>query len=156
MQGRVLPPPTGYAAWDIAPVVGGRGSAVLVAKHRILLREIVIGAPSNTFAVTRDFRSAALLSEARQVEAFPEFTALPRAASMGWVGLQDIGSDAAHLHLDIEADDVDEEVLRLIGLGAVRVADGRTWAVMPDPSGWLVDVVTCESPWFAERSREVS
>src|ERR1700712_5766524 len=124
--------------------------------HRILVREIVIDAPSDTFAATRDFWSAALLSEARLVEEFPEFAALPAAASMGWVGLQDIGSGTARFHLDIETDDVEAEVLRLIGLGAVKVADGRTWTVMRDPSGLLFDVVPFESPWFAERSREVS
>ena len=124
--------------------------------HRILVREIVIDAPSDTFAATRDFWSAALLSPARLVEEFPEFTALPAAASMGWVGLQDIGSGPARFHLDIETDDVEAEVVRLIGLGAVRVSDGRTWAVMRDPSGLLFDVVPFESPWFAERSREVS
>jgi hypothetical protein len=123
--------------------------------HRILVREIVIDAPSDTFAATRDFWSAALLSEARSVEEFPEFTALPPAASMGWVGLQDIGSGAARFHLDIETDDVDAEVERLTDLGAVKVADGRTWAVMQDPSGLLFDVVPHQSPWFAERSREV-
>lgn len=75
--------------------------------HRILIREIVIDALSSTFAATRDFWSAALSSEARVVEDFPEFTALSDAASMAWVGLQHIGSGAARFHLDIETDDVD-------------------------------------------------
>ena len=81
---------------------------------------------------------------------------MPNAASMGWVGWQDIGSGNARFHLDIETDDVNAEVMRLIELGAVKVADGRTWAVMQDPSGLLFDVVRSESPRFAERSREVS
>ena len=123
--------------------------------HRILVREVVVDAPSATFAATRDFWAAALLSEAQEVEAFPEFTALPDAASMSWVGLQDIGPGPARFHLDIETDDVAAEVARLAGLGAVKVADGRTWVVMRDPSGLLFDVVPHESTWFAEHSREV-
>jgi Glyoxalase-like domain len=123
--------------------------------HRILVREVVVDAPSATFAATRDFWAAALLTEPREVEAFPEFTALPDAASMSWVGLQDIGSGPARFHLDIETDDVVAEVARLTGLGAVKVADGRTWVVMRDPSGLLFDVVPHESPWFTEHSREV-
>ncbi len=87
--------------------------------HRILLREVVVDAPSETFAATRDF----------------------------WA--------AARFHLDIETDDEDAEVARLIRLGAVKVAEGRTWVVMRDPSGLLFDVVPHESPWFAERAREV-
>jgi hypothetical protein len=128
---------------------------LLVHMHRILLREVVIDAPEATFVATRDFWAAALLTEARRVQAYPEFTALPTPASLSWVGLQNIGSSAARLHLDIETDDVGAEVERLIGLGAVKVAEGRTWVVMRDPSGLLFDVVPHESPEFAERSREV-
>jgi len=124
--------------------------------HRILLREVVVDAPSKTFAATRAFWAAALLTQAREVEEFPEFTALPGAASMPWVGLQDIGTGEARFHVDIETDDVEAEVARLTGLGAVKVADGRTWVVMRDPSGLLFDVVPHESPWFGERSHEVA
>lgn len=124
--------------------------------HRILLREIVVDAPSVTFAATRDFWAAALLTEAREVEEFPEFTALPDAASLSWVGLQDVGAGAARFHVDIETDDVDAEVARLTELGAAKIADGRTWAVMRDPSGLLFDVVPYQSPSFVERSREVT
>lgn len=123
--------------------------------HRILLREVVIDAPASTFSATRDFWAAALLTEAQQVAAIPEFTALRSPAAMSWVGLQEIGGTEARYHLDIETDDVEAEVARLIGLGAVQVARGRTWAVMRDPSGLLFDVVPQESPWFFERSREV-
>jgi hypothetical protein len=124
--------------------------------HRILMREVVIDAPDDSFAATRAFWAAALLTDARLVEDFPEFTALPDAASLCWVGLQNIGSGPARFHLDIETDDVDAEVKRLTNLGAVKVGDGRTWVVMRDPSGLLFDVVPFQSPWFAERSREVS
>lgn len=117
--------------------------------HRILLREVVIDAPSETFAATRDFWAAALLSGTQPVERFPEFTAMPNPAAMSWVGLQDIGAGgAARYHLDIETDDVAVEVARLKQLGAVQVASGRTWVVMQDPSGLLFDVVPAESPWF--------
>jgi Glyoxalase-like domain len=88
--------------------------------HRILLREVVLDAPAETFDETRDFWAAALLTQARQVEEFPEFTALPDAASLSWIGLQNIGSGAARFHVDIETDDVAAEVLRLTGLGAVK------------------------------------
>lgn len=77
--------------------------------HRILLREVVIDAPSDTFAATRDFWASALLTEARQVELFPEFTALPDPAALPWVGLQDVGESAARFHLEIETDDVEAE-----------------------------------------------
>ncbi len=113
-------------------------------------------AHAETFDDARHLWAAALLTQARQVEEFPEFTALPDVASVSWVGLQNIGSGVARFHVDIETDDVTAEVLRLTRLGAVKVADGRTWVVMRDPSGLLFDVVPHESPWFAGRAREVS
>jgi len=124
--------------------------------HRILLREVVIDAPSSTFAATRDFWAAALGAEAESVAEFPEFTTLRKAAALSWVGLQEVRNADARYHLDIETDDVKAEVARLTVLGAVKVADGRSWVVMQDPSGHLFDVVPHESPWFAERSIEVS
>lgn len=123
--------------------------------HRILLREVVIDAPSEIFAAERDFWAAALLTGARQVEHYPEFTALVDPASLSVVGLQDIGTDGARFHVDLETDDVEAEVARLVRLGAEKVSDGRTWTVLRDPAGLLVCVVPAESPDFAERSREV-
>ncbi|WP_139306806.1 VOC family protein [Modestobacter sp. DSM 44400] len=123
--------------------------------HRILLREVVIDAPRDTFPATRDFWAAALLADAHQVPAHPEFTALLEPAARSWVGLQEICGGPARYHLDIETDDVAAEVARLVGLGAEQVAEGRTWVVLRDPSGLLFDDVPAESPWFAERAREV-
>ncbi len=124
--------------------------------HRILLREVVIDAPTEMFAAEREFWAAALVTEARQVTRYPEFTALVDPASLSVVGLQDIGTDDARFHLDLETDDVPAEVARLVRLGADEVQRGRTWVVLRDPAGLLVCVVPAESADFAERSREVS
>lgn len=124
--------------------------------HRILLREVVIDAPSETFPAVRDFWAAALLTEARQVEEYPEFTGLEDPASLPVVGLQDIGAGRARFHVDLETDDVAAEVARLVGLGAEEVSRGRTWVVLRDPAGLLLCVVPAESPDFSERSRPVA
>jgi hypothetical protein len=126
-----------------------------VSMHRILLREVVIDAPTEIFAAERDFWAAALLTQARQVERYPEFTALVDPASLSVVGLQDIGPDGARFHVDLETDNVEAEVARLVRLGAEKVSDGRTWTVLRDPAGLVVCLVPAESPDFAERSREV-
>jgi catechol 2,3-dioxygenase-like lactoylglutathione lyase family enzyme len=123
--------------------------------HRILLREVVIDAPDNVFTATRDFWSSALLAEAQQVHEHPEFTALVDPAAMSWVGLQKVGDAAPRLHLDIETDDVDAEVDRLMALGATWVAEGRAWVVLKDPAGLVFCVVPHESPWFQQRARIV-
>ncbi|MHA7262465.1 VOC family protein [Arthrobacter sp. TMN-37] len=123
--------------------------------HRILLREVVIDAPDEVFAKTRDFWGSALFAEPRQVEEHPEFTGLVGPAAMSWVGLQNVGAAAARLHLDIETDDVDAEVQRLVTLGAEVVGQGRAWIVLKDPAGLLFCVVPYESPWFDERARVI-
>ena len=123
--------------------------------HRILLREVVIDAPDDTFTATRDFWAAALLTRARLVEDYPEFTALEEPAALSVVGLQNIGEGQARFHVDLETDDVPAEVARLIGLGAEQVSTGRTWVVLRDPAGLLLCVVPAETPDFAERSRLV-
>jgi catechol 2,3-dioxygenase-like lactoylglutathione lyase family enzyme len=123
--------------------------------HRILLREVVVDAPDETFAATRDFWAAALLTEARLVEDHPEFTALEQPAALSVVGLQNIGEGQARFHVDLETDDVEAEVARLIGLGAEQVSIGRTWVVLRDPAGLLLCVVPAETAEFAERSRIV-
>ncbi|WP_165968680.1 VOC family protein [Arthrobacter crusticola] len=123
--------------------------------HRILLREVVIDAPDEVFVKTRAFWGSALLAEPRQVEEHPEFTGLVGPAAMSWVGLQNVGAAAARLHLDIETDDVDAEVQRLVTLGAEIVGQGRTWVVLKDPAGLLFCVVPHESPWFEERARVI-
>src|SRR3954467_14716188 len=98
--------------------------------HRVLLREAVIDAPTEVFAAQRDFWAAVLLTRARQVERYPEFTALVDPASLSVGGLQDIGTDGARFHVDLETDDVEAEVARLVLLGAEKVSEGRTWTVL--------------------------
>ena len=57
-------------------VPSGARVGLTVPMHRILLREVVIDAPSEAFPATRDFWAAALLTKARPFENYPEFTDL--------------------------------------------------------------------------------
>jgi hypothetical protein len=123
--------------------------------HRILLREVVIDAPSTTFSAARDFWTAALAATAHVVPDHTEFTSLEDAAALLHVGMQDIGSDVARYHLDIESDDVEAEVTRLVGLGATEVNRHRSWVVLRDPAGLLLCVVPPESSDFETRSHAV-
>ena len=52
------------------------------------------------------------------------------------------------VHLDIEADDIDAEVMRLEKLGAKRVAQVRTWWVMEAPTGQRFCVVRVQRSDF--------
>jgi hypothetical protein len=60
----------------------------------------------------------------------------------------------SRVHLDIETDDIDAEVRRLEKLGAMRIAQIKTWWVMEAPTGQRFCVVRKSSTDFNERARE--
>jgi hypothetical protein len=62
-------------------------------------------------------------------------------------------SHPSRVHLDIETDDIEAEVLRLERLGARRVQQVHTWWVMEAPTGHRFCVVSAKgSPDFASRA----
>ena len=124
--------------------------------HRMLLREIVIDAPSDRLEEATSFWSRALLTETAPLKDYTEFIALVDPAARCVVGIQDVGTDGPRYHVDIEADDVEAEVARLVRLGAVEVARHRSWVVLRDPLGLLLCVVPPDTPDFAERARLVN
>jgi hypothetical protein len=60
----------------------------------------------------------------------------------------------SRVHLDIETDDIDAEVRRLEKLGAVRVAQVKSWWVMEAPTGHRFCVVHKCSPDFDQLASE--
>jgi hypothetical protein len=117
--------------------------------HRILLRTIVVDAPSDVHDRTRDFWTTALAADARRGVKYPEYHVLEHPAATGPVMVQDIGTTAARFHLDIETDDVEAEVARLLAAGAAEVERHDEWVVLSDPAGLLFCVVPAEGDDFA-------
>lgn len=122
----------------------------------MLLREIVIDAPSDRLAEAKSFWSQALLTRTAPLKDYTEFIALVDPAARCLVGIQDVGTDGPRYHVDIEADDVEAEAARLVRLGAVEVARHRSWVVLRDPLGLLLCVVPPDTPDFADRARVVN
>jgi predicted enzyme related to lactoylglutathione lyase len=60
----------------------------------------------------------------------------------------------SRVHLDIESDDVEAEVLRLEKLGAKRVLQVKTWWVLEAPTGHRFCVVRASSAKFAQYASE--
>lgn len=60
----------------------------------------------------------------------------------------------SRVHLDIEADDIDAEVARLVQLGARRIGKVKTWVVMEAPTGQRFCVVRPQRKDFAARANE--
>jgi len=124
--------------------------------HRVLLREVVIDVPSEQMTAARQFWSGALLTESRVVPEHPEFVGLLEPAALTHVGLQDVGDSPAAVHLDIETDDVEAEVARLVALGATERFRHRSWVVMSDPAGIAFCVTPPDSDEFDTRARAVT
>jgi Glyoxalase-like domain len=122
--------------------------------HRSRLSTLVVDVPAHLAGRATDFWAAALGAEVEELPDEPGFTGLRDAVPQLVTAVQAV-DDAPRLHVDLETDDVPAEVARLVALGAEQVAEGRTWVVLRDPSGLLLDVVPAESPGFDEHAREV-
>ena len=115
------------------------------------LHLVVIDVPQADFEEVVTFWADALGIEPRRFEGeLANYASLPGAdAPGGRVSLlvQDIGEDAARIHLDIHVRNErarDREVARLEELGARRVGAVRHWVTLEDPAGLLLCVVPDE------------
>ncbi|MDQ2750185.1 MAG: glyoxalase/bleomycin resistance/dioxygenase family protein [Actinomycetota bacterium] len=120
--------------------------------HRILLRKLFVDVPSDVHERSLTFWTTALAAHPRPVTRFPEYHLLREAAAPGPVWVQDIGEAPARYHVDIETDDVEAEVARLLAAGATEMQRQGDWVVMQDPAGLLFCVIPEEGDGFAERS----
>jgi hypothetical protein len=123
--------------------------------HRILMRSLVIDVPGDVTKREREFWTAALAARGRPAKVYPEYYVLEDGATPNAVALQDIGTSPARVHFDIESDDVEAEVSRLVGLGAELVERHEEWVVLRDPAGLLFCVTDGEGDEFAAGAREV-
>lgn len=123
--------------------------------HRILLREVIIDAPSKDVDAVTAFWSGALAATPHPVPDEP-FVGLRDAASLPHVATQNIGDDPTpRYHLDIETDDLEAEIARLEGLGATLRTRYDDYAVMADPVGLVFCLLPPVSEEFETRSKTV-
>jgi hypothetical protein len=103
------------------------------------LSGLFIDCPEATFEDGVRFWAAAFAVEPAEADS-PEYVSLPGAIPGMVVEVQRV-ADAARYHIDFPATDVEAEVARMEGLGAVRVGRVETWWVMRAPTGHLFCVV---------------
>jgi hypothetical protein len=123
-----------------------------VASHRSRLAGAIIDVPRPDY--DREVRFwAAGLERAAEVEADdPDYTSLGEPTPGVELMIQAVGDETPRIHLDIETDDIEAEVARLIALGATEVARIQTWVVMHDPLGTVFCVVRVQIPAQFEAS----
>lgn len=117
--------------------------------HRSRLRTVLVDVPDETFDAATSFWAAAL----GKVPAGPPESAKPylrlEPSNRGVRVVMQRIDGPARFHLDIESDDVEVEVRRLVRAGATEVDRVEDWVVLRDPAGLLVCVVPAESDDFA-------
>ena len=109
-------------------------------RHRSRLTQLCIDSPAAYAGLERDFWRQATGWRYRPSDA-AEFDGKlfpPEGGTMQLL-LQRLGSDdggdRTRAHIDLDTDDRDAEVERVIGLGARLVGPGRGWVVLQDPAG---------------------
>jgi hypothetical protein len=112
--------------------------------HRSRVYALLIDTPEDSAAAAAAFWSAALGVTARPDPDEPQFTRLHQALPGLVTNVQAI-DDAPRFHLDIETDDVEAETARLLGLGAVQVAQWLECHVLRAPGGHLLCVIPVHS-----------
>lgn len=114
--------------------------------HRSRLCAIGIDCPAGVRHETETFWAGALGGSVEPEQDEPQYSAVASVAGRS-VFVQEIDG-AARVHLDIETDDVEAEVVRLEVLGAQRVrALGGYW-IMRDPAGLVFCVLPPQTADF--------
>ncbi len=118
--------------------------------HRSRLTAVLVDVPQEQYQDVVAFWSGALGDRPESDDGDPDYTSLGQPVPGLQFMVQQVDADA-RIHLDIETDDVEAEVVRLEQLGAERVEKIDTWWVMRDPAGVLFCVVRVQDPASFER-----
>jgi predicted enzyme related to lactoylglutathione lyase len=114
--------------------------------HRSRLCAVSIDVPRESWEASTRFY-AGLLGRTGKVDAEdPDYLSYGEASPGVELFVQAVGDATSRIHLDIETDDIDAEVTRLVGLGATEIARIHTWVVMRDPVGTVFCVVRVQCP----------
>lgn len=120
--------------------------------HRSRLCAAYIDVPRSDYERTVQFWQAGLERDAEIEADDPSYTSFGEPTPGVDLMVQAVGDNVPRIHLDIETDDIDAEVARLIALGATEVERIESWVVMRDPVGIVFCVVGVQIPAAFEAS----
>jgi hypothetical protein len=117
-----------------------------MASHRSRLAGVSIDVPQADYSRTAAFWGDALDRPGTIDADDPDYTSFGEPAAGVELSVQLVGDQVPRVHLDLETDDLEAEVVRLVALGATEVARIHTWVVMRDPVGMTFCVVRVQFP----------
>jgi hypothetical protein len=112
--------------------------------HRSRVSTLLIDTSREHAPQAAAFWSAALGVPAQSPPGEPQFTVL-RDALPGFVTAVQAVDDEPRYHLDIESDDIEAEVARLLALGAIEVSSRLECRTLRAPGGHLLCVIPVHS-----------
>ena len=116
--------------------------------HHSRFAGICIDCETDDLDAAADFWSSALGYPRKPDDDDENYIALQPHERETGVEVQQV-THPSRVHLDIESDDVEAEVVRLEKLGATRVAQIKDWWVLEAPTGQRFCVVPPVSDFFA-------
>jgi hypothetical protein len=117
--------------------------------HRSRFAGIIIDCETDDLNTAADFWSAALGYAQKADDGDTLYRTLQPNERDTYVEVQKV-SHASRVHLDIETDNIEAEVLRLESLGAIRIEQIRDWWVMEAPTGQRFCVVPPANDFFED------
>jgi hypothetical protein len=121
--------------------------------HRSRLAGFIIDCDTDDLDAAAEFWGAALGFAPKEPSRDGVYVELATPAREPYFEVQRV-DHPSRVHLDIEADDIEAEVLRLERLGARRIVRVRDWWVLEAPTGQRFCVVPPASSHFAETANE--
>ncbi|MFG1706653.1 VOC family protein [Nonomuraea sp. M3C6] len=112
--------------------------------HRSRVYALLIDTPAPEADQAATFWAAALGATARPLPSEEQFISL-HGALPGVIAAVQAVDDSPRFHLDIETDDVEAEVARLVALGAVQVSQWQECRTLRAPGGHLLCVLPVET-----------
>ncbi len=113
--------------------------------HRSRLSTLLIDTPADDAPRSAAFWAAALGAPTQASSDEPEFSVLHEAVPGLVTAVQAIGAGQPRYHVDIETDDVDAEVARLVALGASEESTWQGCHTLRAPGGHLLCVIPLHS-----------
>jgi predicted enzyme related to lactoylglutathione lyase len=113
--------------------------------HKSKLAGFIIDCKTDDLDMAAKFWSAALGCPENKREG--KYVTLKSAPGDPYVEVQTV-DHPSRVHIDIESDDIDAEVTRLVSIGAKEIARIRTWVVLEAPTGQRFCVVKVQGKDF--------
>lgn len=122
--------------------------------HKSRLAGLIIDCDTDDLAFAAEFWGKALGAPTnRGAGPNDRYVSLEMPVGEPYVEVQKV-EHASRVHLDIESDDIEAEVVRLEALGARRIGSVQDWCVMEAPTGQRFCIVPAESADFEDKANE--